>query len=115
MKLYSYQEELVNSKSDRIMINWCRGAGKTAGVMAYILENKPRKVLFDTRTFMGMESYLKNNELEDVEVVRSLNHIQIKHLSVNSTTTIEKEYISRNTFTENYNFCLLYTSPSPRD
>ncbi|MCA1027078.1 hypothetical protein LCM23_13330 [Cytobacillus kochii] len=46
LKLFTYQKELANAKEREIEINWCRGAGKRVGVAVYILENKPKTVLF---------------------------------------------------------------------
>lgn len=45
MKLYTYQEELLNSKEKTVLMNWARGSGSTYALVQYIAKNKPKRVL----------------------------------------------------------------------
>ena len=78
--------------------------------MAYILKNKPSKVLVDYRTFTGMDFYLQNNEVEGIKLAKTLNRIYLIHTTTNFTTTIESERIDNNVDTENYDLMVFDAS-----
>jgi hypothetical protein len=48
MKLYTYQEELLNDvkNGESVVCNWARGAGKTFMFSMILLKNKPSNVLY---------------------------------------------------------------------
>lgn len=102
MKLYSYQEKLVNSKSDRILVNWARGVGKDTAVFAYILEHKPKTVSMDRFTYWNMQDHLRDNKPEGSEVVINESYINIKHLKNDTQTIISRDDITDDNKTENY-------------
>lgn len=102
MKLYSYQEKLVNSKSDRILVNWARGVGKSTGIFAYILEHKPKTVSMDSFTYWNMQDHLRDNKLADSQVVINESYINVKHLKDDTQTIISRDDITNDNKTENY-------------
>ncbi|RYI30455.1 hypothetical protein EVU96_08565 [Bacillus infantis] len=53
MKLYTYQEELLESKGKTILVNWARGAGKDVAIAEYILKHKPKSVLLDCSSYQA--------------------------------------------------------------
>lgn len=84
MKLYEYQKELLNSEEKEIVINWCRGSGKDTAIAVYILENKPKKVVYLGHSFGSIESELINLTFEYNFSLQRLNRGDFK-LTFNSS------------------------------
>ncbi|PAD70537.1 hypothetical protein CHH83_01680 [Bacillus sp. 7586-K] len=81
MKLYTYQKELLNSKGNKIIINWCRGAGKDTALAYYIVEKKPSKVLLagDRCDYRSLKEHLDllKDEYDYVIEVTNLEDFKI--------------------------------------
>lgn len=80
--LFDYQEEIINCKESKIIINACRGAGKTL-ILSKILERrKPIRVLYvgtKQRYIYFIDNILNNTSLEsDVENYSGDQDLRIK-------------------------------------
>ncbi|MEI2465087.1 hypothetical protein [Niallia taxi] len=84
MKLYTYQEDLMNNKADKIVINWCRGAGKDYAIARYILDKGINTVgifgRFDFRSLINAFEGLKEqyNFTIELTIENKLNRISVK-------------------------------------
>jgi len=87
MKLYTYQEELLKSKADKIVINWCRGAGKEFAIARYIIEKDINKVAVlwssNAKSLVNVFKELSNQYNFEVESLLENKLIKIKFTQSN--------------------------------
>jgi hypothetical protein len=80
MKLYSYQKKLLNSKCNKVLMNWCRGAGSDTALASYILEQKPQNTLllgdsFEYRGLIESLRFLSKDYNVTVETKDKFNYL----------------------------------------
>lgn len=92
MKLYTYQKELVNSKEDRILVNWARATGKDVGLAYYILENKPSRVLVNGLAY-GLETLVESFKRMTLEYNYEIEHRHFE-ITITFNGTGKKIYIN---------------------
>lgn len=94
MKLYTYQKELVNSKGKNVYINWSRGAGLSTAIAHYIVENKPKRVLYndymEIRQLLAYFEELKSEYGFKVKLNNSLRSIDLHFPKTDMEITIQE-------------------------
>lgn len=77
MKMYKHQKELLESKEDKIIVNWPRGSGKDAAIMFLLGENKYKNVYMPCSKFTLKRFFNKlvsNIEEIDYRKIREIDH-----------------------------------------
>ena len=110
MGLYTYQEELQNIKEEKIVINWCRGAGKDYAIARYILDKGIKKVgvfgRFEIKSLLSAFEELKEEYNLSIESILEGNLNRIN----NSNKVIELYLLSTTeTKLENYDLVIGHT------
>lgn len=89
VKLFDYQQEVLDSSSPLVIMNWARGLGKTFTIANYILEKKPNKVVVigDIRQLgIHMKQLLERDEnfkslVKNWTISRSENKIELAYFN----------------------------------